>query len=454
MLGFQYLAICDSAIQIGDQMNSAQPATLDEWLDYIGRQHSAEIVMGLDRVRVVWQRMDAPQAPRNVVVAGTNGKGSTCAMLDSILHVAGYKTGFYSSPHLLRYNERVCINGREADDALLVQSFAAVEHARQSGEIIPLTYFEFATLSALWCFAQEQVDIAVLEVGMGGRLDAVNLIDADVSIVTSIDLDHQQFLGDTREKIGWEKAHVYRANRPAIFADLDLPVSVADYAQEIGAPLHWIGRDFHIKRMEGQWQWQGTIMGNTSSRHSLPMPALRGTYQLRNAAAAIAALAALARPDCNVLVSQHHVKRGLLEVVWPGRMQVMPGQPTVVFDVAHNPHAVRALHDALGGMGFHENTYAVFGMLNDKDIAGVVNIIKDRIDHWFIATLPGERGADAEMLATVLDACGQAGCYTRYTSIENAYLAARGRATQNDRILGFGSFYTVADLLKVHQRVG
>ncbi len=425
------------------------PTTLDGWLDYIGRQHSAEIVMGLDRVRDVWIRMGSPKAPRNIVVAGTNGKGSTCAMLESILHVAGYRTGFYSSPHLLRYNERVRIAHAEADDAILVSSFAAIEKARSSGVEIPLTYFEFATLSALWCFQQRGVEIAILEVGMGGRLDAVNLIDADVSVITSIDLDHQAFLGDTREKIGLEKAHVYRAGKPAIFADPDMPNSVRDYARSIGATLHQVGEAYQFAKMEGQWQWEGTIAGATSRRVALPYPALRGGYQLRNASAALAVLAALNAGGANMPVSQNHVKRGLLEVDWPGRMQVLPGRPAVVLDVAHNPHAARALNDALGTMGYYENTYAVFGMLKDKDIHQVVEILKARIDFWFIAGLGGDRGADAELLANVLDANGLSGKYARFSSISGAYHAARERAGQNDRILGFGSFYTVADLLKV-----
>jgi dihydrofolate synthase/folylpolyglutamate synthase len=393
--------------------------------------------------------MGSPKAPRNIVVGGTNGKGSTCAMLEAILDIAGYRTGFYSSPHLLRYNERVRIARADAGDATLVASFAAVEAARCSGEMIPLTYFEYATLSALWCFADAKLDVAILEVGMGGRLDAVNLIDADVAIVTSVDLDHQQFLGDTREKIGWEKAHIYRAGKPAIYADADMPVSVEDYAASVGADLIRLGRDYQYSKLDGQWQWQGTILGETIRRASLPYPALRGTYQLRNASAALAALAVIGTVGSGLPVSQNHVKRGLLEVEWPGRMQVLPGRPTVVLDVAHNPHAARALHDALGMMGFYENTYAVFGMLRDKDIRQVVDIIKDRIDRWYIAGLGGERGASVEDIAAILDAAGLTGRYDRYATIEGAYLAARDQATQNDRILGFGSFYTVADLLKV-----
>jgi dihydrofolate synthase / folylpolyglutamate synthase len=425
------------------------PTTLDAWLDYIGRQHSAEIVMGLDRVREVWQRMGSPKAPRNIVVGGTNGKGSTCAMLEAVLDIAGYRTGFYSSPHLLRYNERVRIARAEASDSTLVASFAAVEAARLDGAVIPLTYFEYATLSALWCFTDAKLDVAILEVGMGGRLDAVNLVDADVAIVTSVDLDHQQFLGDTREKIGWEKAHIYRSGKPAIYADPDMPVTVGAYAASIGADLIRYGRDYQYTKLDGQWQWQGAFVGEATRRASLPYPALRGTYQLRNASAALAALAVINNGGSVLPVSQNHVKRGLLEVDWPGRMQVLPGRPTVVLDVAHNPHAARALHDALGMMGFHENTYAVFGMLRDKDIRQVVDIIKDRIDHWYIAGLGGERGASVEELAAILDAAGLAGRYDRYSTIGAAYGAARDRATQNDRILGFGSFYTVADLLKV-----
>jgi dihydrofolate synthase / folylpolyglutamate synthase len=423
--------------------------TLDQWLDYINRQHSAEIVMGLDRVSQVWRRMKVTklvwEPPINITIAGTNGKGSTAAMLSTILHIAGYKTGFYSSPHLLRYNERVRINGVEAREELLIESFVAVEAACVIEPAIPLTYFEYATLAALWCFSHEAVDVAVLEVGLGGRLDAVNIIDADVSIVVSVDLDHQRYLGDTIEKIGWEKAHVYRANKPAIFADRVAPQSVIDYAASIGAPLHMLGRDYDYRRMESQWLWQGTIMGHASARHALPVPALRGMYQLKNASAALAALAALSD---KLPVSQNHVKRGLLEVDWPGRMQVMPGRPTVVLDVAHNPHAARALEDALGTMGFYENTYAVFGMLVDKDIDAVIQIIKGRIDHWHIAGLAGARGASVAHVAALLDDNGLTGRYTRHTSIASAYDAARDKAGENDRILGFGSFYTVADLMK------
>ena len=427
-----------------------QFATLDEWLDYIGRQHTAEIVMGLNRVRQVWQRMARDgkplQAPVNIIVGGTNGKGSSCAMLEAILDIAGFKTGFLSSPHLLRYNERVRLSRQDASDELLMASFAAVEAARITPEVVPLTYFEYSTLSALWIFAGQNLDVAILEVGLGGRLDAINIIDADVSMVVSIDLDHQQYLGDTREKIGLEKAHIYRPDCVAIFADNNPPVSLVEYAESINAKLTMLGRDYQYQRMDSQWQFTGKIAGREVARHSLPIPALRGVYQLKNASGVIAALAAL---QDKLPVSIGHIKRGLLEVEWPGRMQVLPGRPSVVLDVAHNPHAARALEDALGTMGFYENTYAVFGMLKDKDIDAVIQTIKGRIDFWFIAGLASERGASASLLAEKLDAQGLQGKYSSYTRIAEAYAAARERAGENDRILVFGSFYTVADVMTV-----
>ncbi len=422
--------------------------TLDDWLDFIGRQHSAEIVMGLDRVRTVWEKMASPRAPINLIVGGTNGKGSTCAMLESILHCAGFRTGFLSSPHLLRYNERVRLGKVDASDTQLVASFVAVDRARNSfTSAVPLTYFEFSTLSALWLFHEEKVDVSILEVGLGGRLDAVNIVDADASIVVSVDLDHQSYLGETREAIGLEKAHIFRASRPAIFADNNPPQSLLDHARHIGADLRLLDRDFRYQVMAGQWQF----FGKEGARHSLPFPALRGGYQLKNASAALAALESL---QSRLPVSQGQVKRGLLEVSWPGRMQVLPGRPVVVLDVAHNPHAARALDDALGSMGFHQNTYAVFGMLQDKDIDSVIEIIKGRIDSWFVAgleTAAGARGATAELLAGKLAAHGLAGRFSCHVSIASAYAAAREKAGENDRILVFGSFYTVAEILQLIQ---
>ena len=400
--------------------------------------------MGLDRVHAVWEKMGKPQAPINITVGGTNGKGSTCAMLEAILNIAGFKTGFYSSPHLVHFNERVRLDRQSASDADLIKAFEAVEQARATiTPSVPLTYFEYVTLAALWIFARENLDVAILEVGMGGRLDAVNIVDADASIVVSVDLDHQSYLGDTIEKIGLEKAHIYRAGRPAIFADVNPPQSLLAFAAEIGADLRLLNRDYRYSKMEGQWQF----LGRDSARHSLPFPALRGGYQLKNASAALAALEAL---HDKLPVAQNHIKRGLLEVEWPGRMQVLAGRPTVVLDVAHNPHAARALQDALGTMGYFENTVAVFGMLKDKDIDQVIDIIKGRIDFWCVAGLEktaGERGATSAMLAQKLVAHGVEGKCSQHIDIKSAFAAARERASQNDRILVFGSFYTVADVL-------
>lgn len=422
------------------------PHTLDDWLEYISHQHSAEIVMGLDRVRAVWERMGKPRAPINITVGGTNGKGSTCAMLESILSAAGFRTGFYSSPHLIKFNERIRVGAKPVSDAELVAAFAAVEGARQSlVPFVPLTYFEYATLAAFAIFARADLDVAILEVGMGGRLDAVNIVDADASIVVSIDLDHQAYLGDTIEKIALEKANIYRAGRPAIFADANPPSTLLDYAANIGADLRLLNRDFRFSKMEGQWQF----FGRDGARHSLPYPALRGGYQLKNASAALAALEALHE---KLPVAQGHIKRGLLEVEWPGRMQVLPGRPTVVLDVAHNPHAARALEDALGTMGYFENTIAVFGMLRDKDIDQVIDIIKGRIDFWCVAGLEnsaGARGASSETLSQKLAAHGLMGRFSQHIDIASAFAAARAKAGQNDRILVFGSFYTVTDVLAV-----
>jgi dihydrofolate synthase/folylpolyglutamate synthase len=400
--------------------------------------------MGLDRVRNVWMRMGCPKPPINIVVGGTNGKGSTCAMLESILRVAGYHTGFYSSPHLIDFNERVKVAGRNAPDEALVRAFEAVETARMASDLPePLTYFEYATLAALAVFRSERVDVGVLEVGMGGRLDAVNIVDGDVAIVTSVDLDHQAYLGDTVEEIGFEKAHIFRAGRAAICADRQPPQCLVNVATALGARLLRFGNEYRIRRLDQQWEFHGA----TNPRYALPMPALRGPYQLQNAAAALMALECLSSA---LPVSQHQVKRGLLEVEWPARMQVLPGQPTVVLDVAHNPQAARALDDALGSMAFHPNTYAVFGMLADKDMTGVIRTLKARVDHWFVAGLDTltPRGAPLDAVSGALEREGLAGKVSRAMTMPAAFALATERAGPNDRIVVFGSFYAVAEVLK------
>jgi dihydrofolate synthase/folylpolyglutamate synthase len=414
------------------------PQSLAGWLDHISAQHSATIALGLERVSEIAGRMAIRRAPVVITVGGTNGKGSTCAFLERILVEAGYRAGLYTSPHLLRYGERVRVNGEEANDEALCGAFAAVEAARAG---TPLTYFEFGTLAALDLFGRASLDALVLEVGMGGRLDAVNIVDADCAIVSSVDLDHQAFLGDTREKIGFEKAGIFRAGRPAFFGDADPPQSLLAYARAIGADLQVLGRDFGFKREADQWQFHG----REGKHRALPIPALRGAWQLKNASTALAALAALRE---KLPVSLAEIKQGLTRVQLQGRLQVLPGRPTTVLDVAHNPHAARALADGLLDMGFFESTTAVFAMLNDKDIGGVIDALAERIDRWLVAPLPGPRGATAGQLAGALAARGLGERTRRFTTVAAALDSARREAGPNDRIVAFGSFLTVAEALQ------
>ena len=412
--------------------------TLDSWLAYISAQHPSSIALGLDRVREVAQRMGISPSPLTITVGGTNGKGSTCAYLERILIECGYRVGLYTSPHLLRYNERVRIAGEEAADALLVESFEQVERARGD---IPLTYFEFGTLAALAAFAAHPVEVAVLEVGLGGRLDAVNIIDTDCAVVASVDLDHQNFLGNDRESIGFEKAGIFRAGRPALFGDVDPPASLVRHAQDIGADLQLYGRDFRAEASERQWDF----IGKRGAKRALPLPSLRGRWQLRNASAALAALDELRD---RLPVSLGEVKRGLMLVRLPGRLQVLPGRPAVVLDVAHNPHAARALADGLGDMAYFDSTFAVFAMLADKDIGGVIDAMRGRIDRWYVASAEGERGASAAQVAQLLEARGLQAATRTFATVAHALQSARGDAGPNDRIVVFGSFVTVAEALR------
>ncbi|MEP7183017.1 MAG: bifunctional tetrahydrofolate synthase/dihydrofolate synthase [Betaproteobacteria bacterium] len=425
-----------------------RPTTLAAWLAYLETLHPKAIALGLDRVRAVAARMGAQMtfACPVVTVTGTNGKGSTCAMLASILGCAGYRVGAYSSPHLMRYNERVRIAGREATDAELVAALDAVEDARTAavdadGASTPLTYFEFGTLAALSLFARERLDAVVLEVGLGGRLDAVNIVDPDVAVVTSVDLDHMDYLGPTREDIGREKAGIFRAGRPVVCADPAPTTAMLEYAQAQGAPLYLIGRDYGFRAEGTQWQYHGP----GGRRFGLPYPALRGAYQLSNAATALAALGLVAD---RLPVTAGAIRDGFSIVELAGRFQVLPGRPTVVLDVAHNPHAARALADTLGAMSYHPSTLAVFGILADKDIAGVVGAMRARVDRWFVATLPGPRGTGASALAEALVRAGIAANAIRtFDDVASALGAAQGEAGEADRIIVFGSFLTVAAAL-------
>jgi dihydrofolate synthase/folylpolyglutamate synthase len=363
-------------------------------------------------------------------------------MLDSILRAAGYRVGRYGSPHLLRFNERALIDGRPVDDGALIEQFEAVEHAR--GET-SLTYFEFTTLAILRLFARARLDAAVLEVGLGGRLDAVNLVDADCAVVTAIGLDHTELLGETREKIGFEKAHVYRAGRPAICSDPAPPPTLVEHAAGIGADLWLLGRDFEARTSpagDGRQQW--TYRGRARGRAALPLPGLRGAHQLRNAAGVLAALESI---ETRLPVHQQAVRQGLLDVRIDGRYQVLPGRPVVVLDVGHNPHAAAALARTLDAHGYFPQTRAVFGMLRDKDVGGVVAQLRDRVAHWHLAPTGGDRGQDARAAAAA--GFGAKDPFTCHESIAAALDAAQAASTPDDRILVFGSFVMVAEALRL-----
>jgi dihydrofolate synthase/folylpolyglutamate synthase len=408
--------------------------SLDDWLAYIERQHPAQIALGLERVSEVLGRMHIMLACPLITIGGTNGKGSVCAFLEAILRAAGYRTGLYTSPHLLRYNERVRIAGREAEDVALCEALAAVEEARAS---VPLTYFEFGTLAAAWLFARAQLDVAVLEVGLGGRLDAVNAFDAHCAVLTSIGIDHVEFLGRTREDIGREKAGIFRGGRAAVVSDPSPPASVREAAERTGANMLLLGRDFGYTAQEGQWSYWGPA----GKRAALAHPALRGPIQLRNAAAALAALDAL---RAALPVSMHEVRRGLAEVTLPGRFQVLPGRPQIVLDVAHNPEAAAVLAANLAASAFAPDTLAVCGMLRDKDMAGVLRAVAPRITRWHLATLGTPRGASAAELAHALGSAGVKTQPALHESAAEAFRAAQDKAHEGDKIVVFGSFLTVA----------
>ena len=409
---------------------------LEEWLNHLEGLHPKTIALGLDRVQAVREQLQLYPIFPIITVGGTNGKGSTCALLEAMLLAAGYRVGCYTSPHLIRYNERVRIDGRMVDDADLCAGFAAVEAGRNE---IALTYFEFGTLAAMWLFSQAKLDVVILEVGLGGRLDAVNVFEPAVAIVTTVDLDHAEYLGDTRELIGFEKAGIFRAHKPAICADAHPPDALLTHARNIGVQLLRIEHEFGAQCAPESWAYWGP----SGPRSALPYPAMRGAYQLANAAAAIAALDCLRQ---HLPVAQAHLRAGLLSARLPGRFQVLPGKPTVILDVAHNPQAARSLVDNLRAQYIAGKTYAVFGMLRDKDIAAVIATLKDQIDVWCVGGLTGPRGASGEQLSVLLHDAGISAIQIA-PDITQAYTFACRQAGENDRICVFGSFYTVAEVL-------
>lgn len=402
--------------------------------------HPRSIDLGLDRVHAVLGRLELLPLPFTVVtVGGTNGKGSTVAMLEAILRAGGYRVGTYTSPHLVRYNERVRLHDRDATDAELCEAFARVEAVRGD---IPLTYFEFGTLAAFQLLVAARPDVAILEVGMGGRLDAVNAVDAECAIVTSVDIDHVQWLGRTREEIGREKAGIFRRDRAAICGDDRPPASLVQHARESGARLFVRGKDFGFERAESAdagWVWRS----GTQVRSGLPIPALRGDHQLANAATALMALESVAD---RLPVTQSQIREGLLRVRVSGRFHVIPGAPVQILDVAHNAQAARSLAATLSQMTCGGRTLAVFGMLADKDIGAVAEAMRAIVDRWHVFTLAVPRGAQAAELKSILDSHGCRDVHAFDTPVA-AHAAAMAVAQPADRIVIFGSFYTVGDIL-------
>jgi dihydrofolate synthase/folylpolyglutamate synthase len=414
--------------------------TLEDWLRWQETLHPRAVDLGLERCQTVAARMgwEAPDFAL-VTVAGTNGKGSTVALLESMLEAAGYRTGAYTSPHLLRYNERIRVRGTPVADRTIGSAFERVEAARGA---VSLTYFEFGTLAAMEVFRRVGLDAVVLEVGLGGRLDAVNLFDADVAVITAIDLDHTEWLGPDRESIGREKAGILRAGRPAICGDPGPPASVFEAAARVGAPLSLLGRDFRAVRQAASWDWEGA----SRCLRGLPLPALAGEFQLRNAAAAIAALEALAP---GVVVERAAIERGLESVRLAGRLQVIEAPFERILDVAHNPQAVGELATFLRSRSCAGRTHALFAMLADKDIRGAVCAIAPVVDLWHVAGLPGPRGLPAEAIAARVAEASAAVPVQTYAWVEAAYRALLDRLRPPDRLVVFGSFLTVAGALRV-----
>jgi dihydrofolate synthase/folylpolyglutamate synthase len=427
---------------------TAYPQTLEGWLAHCESLHPKNIDMGLERVRVVAQRMGLQMGCTVITVAGTNGKGSTCAMLEAIAQQAGYRTGVYTSPHLVHFEERCRVHGEAVSASDLVADFDAVESARiDSGVEVSLTYFEFTTLAILRHLSRADIDVAILEVGLGGRLDAVNILDADCAVITSIDLDHMEFLGNDRESIGREKAGIMRAGRPVVLSDPLPPQSVLDHAASLGADLWRFGVDFNFSGDRQQWSWAGR-----GRRYGgMAYPALRGANQLMNASGVLAAFEALRE---RLPVTAQAVRNGLALVELPGRFQIVPGEPLLVLDVAHNPHSVAALAENLDAMGFYPTTHAVFGAMADKDLGPMLARINPLVDRWYFTDLPTPRAESGGQLLAKWNALQMVAGGRRdvrgaaYSTPAAALQAAVAAANPADRIVVFGSFYTVGGVLQ------
>ncbi|MEW8626140.1 MAG: bifunctional tetrahydrofolate synthase/dihydrofolate synthase [Candidatus Thiodiazotropha sp.] len=412
--------------------------SLDQWLDWQTTLHPKEIELGLARVASVWRRLK-PAGLQSLVVtiAGTNGKGSSVAMLESIYRQGGYRVGAYTSPHLVRYNERIRIDGQEVSDEALCLAFEQVDRAR--GETV-LTYFEFATLAALLIFSEQALDLVILEVGLGGRLDAVNIIDADLALITTVDLDHTDWLGDSREAIGLEKAGIMRAKQPVVIGDSEIPESVLGYAKQLGAELYLAGRDFNASLAGDHIQWQRT----GEEPLILPLAHLSGQGQLHNTSAVVMISSLL---QSSLPLDQSLLSQGLRQVSLRGRTQLIEGEPSLLLDVAHNAQAVASLREYLDRLEWPGQVYALFGLLKDKDSEAIVESLYSAISGWYLVDLPGARGQSAEQLARVVQQYGEAIPVHCYSDFSSAFESVRGLARAEDLIVIFGSFLVVGDAL-------
>ncbi len=414
---------------------------LHEWLAWQETLHSQKIELGLERISDVANSMGiAKPKYKTIVVAGTNGKSSIVTILESIFRHAGYRVGAYTSPHLLHYNERIRVRQQNAGDDSLCNAFDRVDRARGDTS---LSYFEFGTLAAMQIFAESELDVAIYEVGLGGRLDAVNILDAEVAIVSSIGIDHVQWLGSTRESIGFEKAGVFRANRPAICGDANPPNSLIEYADKLGTELLLINKDYSYKKQnDDMWSFSGENL----KWDGLPMPSLYGEKQIGNAATALMALIQL---DDNLAVTRESVDRGLSNTSLPGRFQRIPGPCDIILDVAHNLDSAKVLVDNLRELKPASKTIAVFAVLADKDVCGIIECVGGLFDEWHISQLDSERALDKGDLKKQLDNCCHDCVIYSYLSISEAYSAAKNTLDESMRIVVFGSFLTVAEVLSL-----
>jgi len=412
---------------------------LNDWIGYIESIHPSTIDLTLERIKIVIERLNLDISFPILAIGGTNGKGSTCSILESIYKEAGYKVACYTSPHFLHFNERIKIQAVAVSDELICEAFSRIESAREG---VTLTYFEYGTIAAMIIFSEAHVDVAILEVGLGGRLDAVNVFDADCAIVTTVDLDHMDYLGHTREAIGFEKAGIYRTEKTAIFGDFDPPQSLIKHAELIHADLKIIGKDFGYEVHHDSFDF----LIDSSFVMNLPLPKLQGDFQLANATNALMALKAM---EDKLPLTEISIQKGITLTLLPGRFQEVKTMPSLIFDVAHNPQAARSLSHNLKTHVVLGKTIAVFSILKDKDIFGVIQVLNLDIDAWFIAEIQNERAASIENISNAIQKINPSAHIEAFKNIQEAYQFASKEVTRNDRIIVFGSFFTVADIMKI-----